>query len=203
MLRELLIAFIVSIDTYLAAAAYCNSGIRIPVLSGAVISLTGALVLGISIKFSDELGRRVPADVFHICGIAVLCLIGLLMISRSIIRSMIKKLSRSDGLLLKTNKGSLAVRLYLDDSAADKDNSKVISLSEAFTIALASSLDSAVTGIGSGSSGISFITASALTFIFGCAALFAGNITGKKLSSLDRDLSWVGGVMLILFAFFC
>ena len=203
MLKEILIAFIVSIDTYLAAAAYCNSGIRIPLISGAVISISGAAILGISIKFSSELGKSIPQSAFHICGIIVLCLIGLLMISKSVIRGIVKKLSRNDGLSLRTNRGSLVLRLYLDDSAADKDNSKIISLSEALTISLASSLDSAVTGIGTASSGTNFITASAMTFIFGCIALFAGNITGKKLSSLDHDLSWVGGVMLILFAFFC
>ena len=111
MLRELLIAFIVSIDTYLAAAAYCNSGIRIPLLSGAVISSSGAVVLGLCMEFSSQIGNRVPPTVFHICGITVLCLIGLLMIFKSIIRSIVKKISRNDGLSLKTNNGSLVVRL--------------------------------------------------------------------------------------------
>jgi putative sporulation protein YtaF len=203
LLREIFIAFIVSIDTYLAAAAYCNNGIRIPVLSAAVISTFGAAVLGISIKFSSELKDFVPPSVFHICGITILCLIGILMIGKSIIREIVKKMSRNDGISLKINKGSLVVRLYLDDTAADADNSKILSVSEAFTIAFASSMDSAVTGIGSGSSGINYLAASGMTFIFGCIALFMGNLTGKKISSLDHDLSWVGGVMLILFAFLC
>lgn len=203
MLREIFIAFIVSIDTYLAASAYCNNSIRIPLLSGAVIASFGAAVMGVSVRFSDKLGSMIPPDIFHICGIIVLCLIGMLMIIKTIAREILKKISRKDGISLKTEKGSLVVRLYLDDSAADKDNSKVISVSEAFTIALASSLDAAVTGIGCGSSGINFVTASVMTFIFGSFALLLGNLTGKKVSSLDHDLSWVGGVLLIIFAFFC
>lgn len=202
MLSELLIAFIVCIDTYLAAAAYCTSGIRIPLISGAVISITGAAVLGISIKFSVFLRSFISPELFHTCCIAILCLIGLLMIFRSIIRETLKKISENGGISLKTNKGSLVVRMYLDDTAADTDNSKTISLPEAFTLALASSLDSAVTGIGSASSGISPAAATVLTFVFGCIALFMGNVTGKKISSLDHDLSWVGGVLLILFAIF-
>ena len=203
MLREIFIAFIVSIDTYLAASAYCNNSIRIPLLSGAVIASFGAAVMGVSVRFSDKLSSMIPPDIFHICGIIVLCLIGMLMIIKTIAREILKKISCKDGISLKTEKGSLVVRLYLDDSAADKDNSKVISVSEAFTIALASSLDAAVTGIGCGSSGINFVTASVMTFIFGSFALLLGNLTGKKVSSLDHDLSWVGGVLLIIFAFFC
>lgn len=203
MLKEIFIAFIVSIDTYLAAAAYCNNGIRIPLLSGAVISSFSAVVIGISVKFSSELGNMVPPSVFHICGVIVLCLIGLLMIFKSIVREAVKKISRKGGISLKTDKGSLVVRLYLDDTAADVDHSKQISVTEAFTIALASSMDSAVTGIGTGSSGVNFITVSLMTFLFGSFALFMGNVTGKKISSLDHDLSWVGGVLLIIFSFFC
>ena len=35
----------------------------------------------------------------------------------------------------------------------------------------------------------------------GFAAMMLGALTGKKISSLRRDLSWAGGVMLILLAF--
>ena len=84
MQREIFLAFIVSIDTYLAAAAYCNSGIRIPAFSAAIINLIGAAVLGISMKFSELLGSFIPVGICRIAGIAVLVFIGLLTISRKI-----------------------------------------------------------------------------------------------------------------------
>ena len=56
MLQEVILALIVSFDTYLVAAAYCNSGIRIPLASAAVINLTGAAVLGLSLLLSDIAG---------------------------------------------------------------------------------------------------------------------------------------------------
>ena len=41
MYKEFLLAVTVSIDTYIASAAYCNSGIKIPLLSAAVINRKG------------------------------------------------------------------------------------------------------------------------------------------------------------------
>ncbi|MDE6091545.1 MAG: sporulation protein, partial [Ruminococcus sp.] len=57
-------------------------------------------------------------------------------------------------------------------------------------------------GLSSGFSGINPLTAFIFTFIAGLLSITLGNITGKKISSLHHDFSWVGGVLLILFAFF-
>ena len=108
-----------------------------------------------------------PAVMFHRCEIALLTAIGLLTIMKSIIRNIVRKLSEKGGLSLKTEKGSLVVRLYLDDTAADIDNSKVLSLAEAFTLALAGSFDAAATGLGSGGCGIDLPTIIGATFVCG------------------------------------
>lgn len=201
MCEELFLAMIVSIDTYLAAAAYCNSGIRIPVFSALMINAVGAAVLGITTGFSETIGNRLPANVFRICGRALLTTIGVLTIMKSLIRNIAKRLSENGAINLKTEKGSLVVRLYLNDTAADTDNSKVLSMPEAFTLALASSLDSAATGLGSGCGSISPVKVSVITFFWGTFMVILGNLTGRKIASLDRDLSWIGGILLIAFAF--
>ena len=200
MYKELVLALIVSVDTYLAAAALCNSSIRIPLRSAVLINAMSAAVLGISIKFSALLGAVMPAALFHKLGVALLTAIGLLTVLKSLIRNITRKLSENGGISLKTGKGSLVVRLYLDDTAADIDNSKLLSAPEAFALALASSIDSAATGLGSGSSGIEPLTVTAAAFLCGCAALFLGSFTGRRISSLQRDLSWIGGILLIVFA---
>lgn len=201
MREELFLAFIVSIDTYLAAAAYCNSGIRIPVFSAAVINAVGAAVLSLSIMFSEFIKSYISPVIFHRCGIAVLTVIGLLTILKSVIRNVSEHLSQKGSISLKTGKCSLVLRIYLDDTAADADNSKTLSAPEAFTLALASSLDSAATGIGVGSGTVNTPLIALMTFLCGCGAIFLGNITGKRLSSMKRDLSWIGGILLIAFAF--
>ena len=99
-------------------------------------------------------------------------------------------------------KSPIVLRLYLDDTAADFDNSKSLSTAEAAALSLAGSLDSAAIGLSSGFSGISPLSASVCAFLCGFIAILIGNLTGKKISSLHHDFSWVGGVMLILFALF-
>lgn len=201
MYDEIFLAVIVSLDTYLAAAAYCNSGIKIPLLSISVISLISAAVLGISLEFSDFIGSFVPSGLCRICGTAVITAIGVITVFKSIIRSIAKHISKKGEVSVRSDKYGIVVKLYLDDTAADFDNSKILSAAEAAALALASSLDSAATGLSSGFSGINPLTAFLFTFMAGFISIVLGNITGKKISSLHHDFSWVGGILLILFAF--
>ena len=76
MLKEIFLAVIVSIDTFLAAAACCNSGIKIPVLSALVIDVICAAVLGVSIAFSDILCGFIPLRICRLCGEAILIFLG-------------------------------------------------------------------------------------------------------------------------------
>lgn len=200
--KEFFLALIVSLDTYLAAAAYCNSGIKIPAASGAVINLLGAAVLGISIKFSELLERFVPAKFCRDLGTVILVFIGAFIFLKSLVRNLVSRLSEKGELSLKIKGSSVVLKLYLDDTAADFDNSKILSIGEAAALAIASSLDSAAIGLSSGMGEINPAAASLLTFLCGSAAIILGSLTGKKISSLHRDFSWLGGIFLIIFAFF-
>ncbi len=202
MYDEIFLAVIVSLDTYLASVAYCNSGIKIPLLSMSVISLISAFVLGISLEFSDLIGRFVPAEICHIFGTVVISAIGIMTIFKSIIRSITRHISRKGEVSVRSGKYGIVMKLYLDETTADFDNSKILSAAEAAALALASSLDSAATGLSSGFAGISPIMAFVFTLIAGMISIALGNVTGKKLSSLHHDFSWVGGMLLILFAIF-
>ncbi len=198
--KEIFLAFIVSIDTYLAAAAYCNSGIRIPVLSAAIINILSGGVLWLSLSFSGMLREFVPSGLFHTLSIGILTFIGAMTILKSLVRSLSARLSEKGELSLKMGKSPIVLKLYLDDTAADFDNSKILSAAEAAALALASSFDSAAVGISCGLSGTSPAAASLFAVLFGFAAIILGGVTGKKISSLNRDFSWVGGILLIIFA---
>lgn len=200
--KDLFLAFIVSIDTYLAAAAYCNSGIRIPILSAAVINLLSGAVLFISLRLSGILHEFVSADFFHTLSVGILTFIGAVTIFKSLIRSLSAHLSEKGDISLKMGKSPIVLKLYLDETAADFDNSKSLSAVEAAALALASSFDSAAIGLSSGFAVSSPLSASVCAVFCGFIAILLGNLTGKKISSLHHDFSWVGGVMLILFALF-
>ena len=197
MLKEIFIAAAVSVDIFLAASACCCSGIRIPFLSAVITALISAAVLGLSMTFSDILGSFLPEEICRSIGTAALILIGTAAIGKSVLRHIAVR----KGISPEKREGSLMVRLCLDDTAADLDSSKVLSAGEAAVLALAGSLDAAATGLSCGFSDISPLTASVFTFFCGAAAVFFGSLTGRKISSLGHDLSWAGGLILIIFAF--
>ena len=111
MSQELILAFIVSIDTYLVAAAYCNSGITIPLTSAAVINLTGAGVLGISLLVSDIAVSFIPAGICRTLGLIVLTSIGVLTVFKSLVRILIRRLSENGELSLRTGKEYNAAKI--------------------------------------------------------------------------------------------
>lgn len=199
MLNELIPALAVSLDTFLAAAAYRSSSIRIPAISVLVISIVSAAVLGLSLGFSGILTEAVDPQLCRSAGMIILIVIGTAAIFKSVIRSLIKKISGDDKPLQLSGFG-LAVSIYLDDTAADMDRSKILSPQEAAIFALASSLDSAAIGINYGFSGISPLITALLGLICTAAAILAGGLAAKKISSLRRDFSWTGGVLLIILA---
>ena len=203
MYDEIILALIVSIDTCIAAAAYCNSGIKIPLPSAVTISAVSAAVLALALRSSYLIGQHIPVSVCSRCSQALLTFIGLFIIVRSMVRIFTKHLSDSGGLSLKNKKTGIVMKLYLDDTAADLDDSKVLSVPEASLLALAGSLDSAAMGLGSGYSGVKPFPAFIFTFAAGTLSLILGASAGKKISSLRTDLSWTGGILMILFALFC
>ncbi len=200
MASSVFLALIVSLDTYLAAAVYSNSSIKIPAASAFVISSISAAVLGISLGFSEILADLIPSGIFEFISLFILIGIGVLTIFKSIMRSFVRYLSDCTTISLKIKKLGIGINLYLDDTAADFDCSKVLSVKEAAALAIASSADSAATGLNCGFSSLNPIYTSLFTFIAGVIAISAGTITGKKVSSLKHDFSWVGGIMLIIFA---
>ena len=200
--KDIFLAFIVSIDTYLAASAYCNSGIRIPILSAAVINLLSGAVLFLALKLSGVLHEFISADFFHTLSVGILTFIGAVTIFKSLVRSLGERLSEKGDISMKMGKSPIVLKLYFDETAADFDNSKSLSAVEAAALALASSFDSAAIGLSSGFSVTSPLSTSVCAVFCGFIAILLGSLTGKKISSLHHDFSWVGGVMLILFALF-
>ena len=202
MLKEIFLSVIISVDLFLAAAACSSSSIRIPLLSVLVTDLISAAILGISMTFSDIICGYIPLRICRLSGTVMMMTIGIVTISKSLIRGIVRHLSEKKGISLKIGSCSLLLRLYLDDSAADMDSSKVLSVREASALALAGSLDCAAAGLSCGCTDVSPLYSSIFTLICGGAALLLGAAAGRKISSLDRDLSWLGGVLLIFFSIF-
>lgn len=200
--QEILLALIVSADTFLTATAYRSSDIKIPLLSAFVINFTGAVVLALSILLSDFIWQFIKPEICSIAGLIILLTIGLTTIFKSIIRTFVKKLSERGCISLKSSGTGIIVKLYLDDTSADSDGSQTLSAHEALALALAGSLDSASTGLSCGFNEINPLLAGVFALIAGFTAIALGTLFGKKIASLNHDFSWFGGVFLIIFAIF-
>jgi putative sporulation protein YtaF len=200
LLKELFLAFIISIDIYLASAACCNDGIKIPLSSALIIDLFSTGILCVSVSLSDLITVFVSSHTIHIIGTFVLLTIGSMNIAKSLLRNIIRYISENDGLSLKMGTCSMFIQLCLDDTAVDIDRSKVLSAGEAVILALAGSLDAAATGLSCGGCDISVFYAAISAFMCGASALLLGSLTGRKISSLRHDFSWAGGFLLIIFA---
>lgn len=200
--QEIILALIVSADTFLTAAAYRSSDIKIPALSAFVINFTGALVLALSLMLSDFIGQFIKPEICSIAGFIILTAIGLVTIFKSIVRTIVKKLSQPDEIAFKAGSSGIIVKLYLDDTSADSDGSQTLSVHEAVVLALAGSLDSISTGLSCGFNEINPLLSGIFTLIAGFTALALGTLFGRKIASLNHDLSWLGGVFLIAFAVF-
>lgn len=200
MLMEFLLAVAVSVDIFLTALSYGNSGIEIPRRCGLVISLAGAVILGVSLALSELLSSVLPLGLCERLGMIILIAMGVITIFKSFIRMVIRKITDSNEKALHLRGFGLGVSIYLDERYADIDGSDSLSVSEALLLALASSLDSVATGMGCGFVGASPFITSIFAFVMGFTAICAGSYTGRKIASLSRDFSWIGGVILIFCA---
>lgn len=94
------------------------------------------------------------------------------------------------------------LHVYADPPAADIDASCTLSVREAFTLALALSIDGLAVGFGTALSSISMMPVMLLSLSLGLLAVKSGAMLGNHLSrALPFDLSWVSGALLIFLAF--
>ena len=200
MLSEILLTLIVCIDIYFVAVNYGVQEIKIPITSAVAIGFIGAGMLGLSLLVSNLLTMFIPAKLCSLTGFFVLTAIGVITIFKSIMRMILRRLTERGDICVKMNSIGLGIRLYLDDTYADTDKSKELSVREASALAAALSLDSVATGINSGFFNVNIIRVSIFAFFTGIAAINLGVLTGKRLSEMKYDFSWLSGVMLIILA---
>lgn len=173
MYQELMLAVVVSIDIFLSSSACCSGGIRIPPLSAAVIAVICASVMWLSLMVSGLICGVISDTVCELLSCTVLTVLGIMNIAKSI------------------------------RSSPPSPHTAPVSLSvpEAAAMAAAGSFDCAAAGL-SCAGEVSPLRAFLCTLCIGLTALALGTLAGRKISSRFRDLSWAGGLILILFALY-
>ena len=194
MLRAGLLAAAVCMDTCFAAMGCSMSGIRIPKRCALLIAWIGSLFLGISLMAAQLIESILPPAVCRYGGAVILCIIGGVQIMKQALTALFR---RRKPHIRKTFLG-LVIEICFDETLADTDNSKTLSLREAVTFAAALSLDSLASGLGAGISGIWILPCLGLTLLLGFVLTLIGAALGKHCAS--RRMEWLGGGMLLLLA---
>lgn len=187
-------------DAFLAALSYGGGKIRIPPLSALIISLISSAVLTLSIMLSDFFGEFIPGNVCKIIGCVLLIIIGGVQLFQNGLKSLLKKHSGNGRLSFRFFDMDFVISVYIDETKADADCSKLLSVRESFALAAALSVDSVSGGIGAGFSGADPLRVCVLSFGLCLGAIALGSAAGRRLTGKGAGFSWVSGLFLILLA---
>lgn len=178
MIKTLLLVTAVCADSFAAAVSIGADGIRLPLRSSAVISLTGTVMLCASAALAGTVGAFIPAEMCRAVSSILLTVLGIFCITRNYCGEIAEK-----------------------SPAADSDGSRTLSPREALILSIALSADSAATGISAGLGGVDLPLLAGMTFAAGIVSAETGQRLGRKLrSALKINLSRLCGGLLIILA---
>lgn len=201
MLSAFLLVIAISIDAFAVSVTYGIRKIKIPLVSAMIISLTGTGFLLISLFCAKLFSSFLQESTCKILSIILLMIIGLTDLFQSTIKTYLRKNKGQANVSFSVFNISFAIDIFIDETKADRDNSKTLSAKEAVLLAIALSIDSLATGFSAGLSLSNIPLQIIFCFIAGIVFCLTGRLIGEKIQAKSRiDLSWLSGVMLIALA---
>lgn len=202
MLESFLLVISLCVDALVAGFAYGTNKIKIPFLSGAVLTCISTLFLIISLSIGSFIKDLIPIGITPFICFTILLLLGVVKLFEGLIKGFLTKTALSPhNIEFTLFDFKLIFNVYTDATLADVDHSKVLSTKEAIYLGIALSLDSLAVGFGAGFTVIHFYEVVLLSLILNALALLIGGFLGKRWADkLYTDLSWVSGIILILLA---
>ena len=196
MFQACLLAFAVCMDTFFGAISCTVSGILIPKKCALFISFVGTVFLSASLFSAQVLMQILPALFFKSVGFVILFLLG----SSQIMKELLKAVFKKHRPHWNWKALGLVIDICFDETLADTDNSKTLSMREAAAYSAALSLDSLASGIGAGIQKPFIPVCLLLTLCAGFLLTLLGCRIGRNCHT-KKNLSWLGGVMLLILAF--
>ena len=201
-LEAMVLALAISLDALVASFAYGSKRIKIPMRSAWVVALTCAGVVGLALLAGTLLRQYIPYTLAGAVSFVILFTLGLVKLLDSITKSVIRRRAISKGLAFSLLNFNFILLLYADPEQADLDGSKILTPSEAATLALALSLDGLGVGLGAAIGSANGLVLFIGTIVAGIVAIVLGGYLGNKAAEKTRlNISWLSGVLLILLAF--
>jgi len=201
-LQSVLLTAALSADAVAACFAYGVEKISIPPRSAAAITLICSSLLVLAMLSGAVAAPLFPNSAACSIGFVAMLVLGIVKLFDSAIKSFIKRHSELDKRLRFRFSGlRFIIHIYANPRDADSDRSRTLSVGESAALAVALSADGIAAGFGAGLAGFN-IPAAALASLLICPVAIGGGcrLGNSAANIIDRDLSWVGGAMLILLA---
>lgn len=202
-LEVLLLVTALSVDAFVASFAYGTNKIKIPFKSVAVISLVCSGILGFSLFLGNLVKPFLPSFLTTAICFIILFVLGVLRFSEASLKTWLDKSeSSSQAISFKFLDFNFLLRVYVDSTEADKDHSNVLTPGEAFSLAIALSVDGLAAGFSAGLSDINYLQVIIFSLIINMLVVLFGFFVGNKIAQKSElNLSWLSGVVLIVLAF--
>lgn len=201
MLDSILLVLAVCIDSFIVSMAYGAKSICIPLKSVMIIAGFGTFFLGVSLYLAKFLQQFFSLQICYYISFAILFIIGIISLFQTQMKYYLKK-HKEGKLMFSLKEISFVIDVYIDETKADIDDSKVLSAKEAIYLAIALSIDSIASGIAFGMAVQDPKEVLLVSFFIGIIILEIGQYLGKRISNaITFDISWITGIILIILAF--
>jgi len=202
-LEAFILAASLSLDAFMVSFAYGSNNIRIPFISIQIITVVCSAVVGLSLLVGAIIRPYLPIWLTTVICFGILFVLGVIKLLDGIVKSLIRRYSKINKELRFSmfNLGFI-LNIYADPVIADIDASRHISPGEAFSLALAVSLDGLAVGFGAAMGNVNALAVVLSSLVTTVIAVLLGCFVGNKLAKKATfNLTWVCGVTLLMLAF--
>ena len=197
------LAAALSLDSFVAGFAYGSNNVKISFLSVQIINIICTGVVGLSILAGTLVRDCIPTGLTTGLSFFILLMIGLFKLIDGWMKAFIRRHTNFERQVeFSVFNLRFILSLYADPEQSDADDSKSISATEAVSIALALSLDGLAVGFGAAIGNANGFLVVLWSLLTNTIFLLSGCLIGRKIARQVRfDISWIGGIVLILMAF--
>ena len=201
MLESILLVLSICIDSFVCSIAYGCNKIRVPIYSSLFISIICTTILGASLFLGNIFKTFLPIDFCRLFSFIILLILGLYRLFEGVFKSVLRKKYIAEK-PIKLKLFDFILLIYVDETMADIDNSKILSIKESIYLAIALSLDSLAVGIGASLAMKNYILTMILSLVINLLTILVGVFIGRSITrKINLNLSWLSGAILIILAF--
>lgn len=192
-----------SLDAFAASFVYGAERVKIPAASVCILTALSTGILFLFLLLGKGVGLLIPERATSAVCFLLLFFLGIVKLFDSTLKSMIRRCgTNKKKVCFSVSNLNFILTVYADPATANGEDISVLSPSEALSLGIALSLDSAAVGIGAGMMVLHLPLTILLSAALNIAAICGGSFLGKAATRrMNTDLSWLSGILLLFLAF--